>query len=129
MLAGAAEPPDGEAAHAVLVFEAGGAAYGLDAASVEAVVASPPVARLPYPPRGAAGVASVRGRMRLVVDPGGSGEAAPRLIVLHGDSHLAVLADSVAGVVAASPDELAAGLRHAGRRVALLDPEALLGDD
>ena len=123
-----AEAAGDEASRAVLVFEAGGEVFGLDAAAVEAVVARVPVTRLPYAPAGVVGVASVRGRMRLVVDPGGCGEAAPRLIALHGDAQLAVLADVVAGVVTLPPGDLPSDFSHAGRDVTIVDPESLVGE-
>jgi chemotaxis signal transduction protein len=115
LLSDSAEPGDGS--RAVLVFEAGGATYGLDAAGVEAVVSRRAVAPLPYPPEGVVGVASVRGRMRLVVALGTDPASAPRMIALHGDAQLAVLADRISGVVAIAPGDTS---------VELLDPERLV---
>lgn len=99
-----AGPEEVEESPAVLVFEAGGRRYGLDASGVEAVVACRAIAPLPYPPQGVVGVAAVRGRMRLVVDLGTVKERATRLVVLHGDAQLAILAERVAGVVTAPAD-------------------------
>lgn len=115
MLAGAYEP-EGEAAAPVLVFGVDGAWYAVDATQVEVIVPAPPIAPLPFPPDRVLGVASVRGRMRLVVDPGGARiESSPRLIVLHGEAHLALLADHVLGVFADGEREAIA-----------LDPETLV---
>jgi chemotaxis signal transduction protein len=115
LLSESAESRDGS--RAVLVFEAGGATYGLDAAGVEVVVSRRAVTPLPYPPEGVVGVASVRGRMRLVVALGADPASAPRMIALHGDAQLAVLADRIAGVVALAPEDTS---------VELLDPERLV---
>ncbi|MCC6743354.1 MAG: hypothetical protein IT175_05785, partial [Acidobacteria bacterium] len=51
---------------ALLVFECGGALSALPAASVVAIDEAGIIAPLPYPPPDVLGVASVRGRMRLV---------------------------------------------------------------
>ena len=106
MLASALEPPADEGASPMLLFEVAGARYAVEAARVEAIVAACPVASLPHPPRSVLGVAAVRGRMRLVVDPGGASLASStRLVALHGDAQLALLADQVLGVVPEAPSD------------------------
>jgi purine-binding chemotaxis protein CheW len=99
ILSGAAEPEPDDGSRAFLVFEVAGAPLAVVAARVEAVTPAPYVARVPYAPSSVLGVASVRGRMRIVVDAGGARpESGAYLVVLHGDEHLAVLADRVLGV-------------------------------
>ena len=115
LLSDTAEPEAGS--RAVLVFEAGGATYGLDAAGVEAVVSRRALTPLPYAPARVVGVASVRGRMRLVVTLGTEAESATRLIALHGDAQLAVLAERIAGVVTLAPGD---------ESLEVLDPDRLV---
>ena len=119
MLSGALDPAPDEGAASVLVFEVAGARYAVDATRVEAIVATPPIAPLPHPPPSVLGVASVRGRMRLVVDPGGARvESSERLVVLHGDGQLALLAGQVLGVAPGAPPD-----------ATLVDPDALLNSE
>ena len=116
MLADSAEPEEDDGGRAVLVFESAGGLYAVGAASVELIAGPRFVAPLPYASAGLLGVASVRGRMRLVVNVSEGASGASRLIVLHGDAQLALAADHVHGVVEEAPPE-----------ARLLDPETLLG--
>lgn len=99
VLSGAAEPEPDDGSRALLVFEVADAVYAIDATRVEAVAPASYVAPVPYGPPSVLGVTSIRGRMRLVVDVGGARiETASYLVTLHGDAHLAILADRVSGV-------------------------------
>jgi chemotaxis signal transduction protein len=139
MLSGSVESIEPEGTRHMLLFEAGGTLYALDAASVEVIAPRLPVTPLPFAPGGVLGVASVRGRMRLVVDPlGGAGvrrESFTKLIALYGDAQLAVIADRVVGLHAVIPAEIeppegegrVAGTIRLGAVDALvLDPERLV---
>ena len=72
--------------------------------------------------------------MRLVVDPpgraGGWGESFTRLIALHGDAQLAVVADRVIGMHSIDPAEgegpTAGSVRLGANAVLVLDPERLI---
>jgi chemotaxis signal transduction protein len=120
VLTGGAEPDADDGAPSALVFEAGGAERAVDASLVETITRAPYIARVPYAPAAVLGVASVRGRMRLVVDAGGATtESGAFLVVLKGDANLAILADRVLGVRRAAPGE---------PRVDLVDPDALVED-
>lgn len=104
MLSSAFEPAPDEGGSPVLLFEVAGVRYAIDAARVEAIVIAPPIAPLPHPPPSVLGVASVRGRMRLVVDPGGASVASSaRVVALHGEAQLALLVDQVLGVAPEPP--------------------------
>ena len=106
MLASAREPVEETATSPMLLFEVAGSRFAVAAVRVEAIVAAAPVTPLPHPPPSVVGVASVRGRMRLVVDPGGANIASSgRLVVLHGEGQLALLADQVLGVVPEPPPD------------------------
>jgi chemotaxis signal transduction protein len=93
-------PEEAEAtARALLVFEIAGAELAVDVSAVEAVTRATFIAPVPYGPPSVLGVASVRGRMRLVVDAGGErASAAVYLVLLHGDGQLALAVDRVIGV-------------------------------
>lgn len=126
ILAASNGPAVEEGMRAMLVFSAGGRLYAVDAAAVERVTESRFVAPLPSPPRGLLGVATVTGRMRLVVDPAaGGGPAEPRrnFVVLHGDAQLALSADRVCAVVTVPEGEPA---RYEDREAETLDPERLV---
>jgi chemotaxis signal transduction protein len=89
-----------------LVFEAGGRTYSIEVEATEGVVDCPKYCPLPSAPEGIVGVASIRGRMTVVMDL--SRETAQpsskrRLVLLKGDSRLGLLADRVHGVVAPAP--------------------------
>jgi chemotaxis signal transduction protein len=95
--ADASEPDDG--ATPLLVFEVAGTELAVDASEVEAVTRAAHIAPVPFGPPAVLGIASVRGRMRIVLDAGGARpETAAFLLVLHGDGQLALLADRVTGV-------------------------------
>lgn len=99
MLADVAEGARPDGRRALLVFETADEVFAVDATAVERIVARPFIAPLPVRLGDAFGIASIQGRMRLVMDPTGVGAGnAARVIVLHGDGHLALVADHVVGV-------------------------------
>lgn len=90
----------------VLMFEIGGASYALGVENTEGVVDCPRITPLPRPPDGVAGLASVRGRMTIVMDLGkGTSEdqIKQRLILVKGNAQLGLLADRIEGVIALEP--------------------------
>ncbi|HKP13758.1 MAG TPA: chemotaxis protein CheW [Blastocatellia bacterium] len=122
----------------VLLFEIGGEAFGIGVEQTEGVVDCPRVTPLPSAPDGMIGVASVRGRMTLVMDlsrKANPDEGKRRLILLKGESQLGLLAERVEGVMALEPDHVrkrkgndksaswaaAEQFKHEGRLVPLLD--------
>jgi len=87
----------------VLMFEVGGTPYAIGVELTEGVVDCPKITPLPSPPEGIVGVASVRGRMTVVMDLGSkTREQNPRrrLILVKGDAQLGLVADRVDGVLA-----------------------------
>jgi len=123
-----------------LLFEIGGREYSIEVEATEGVVDCPGICPLPAPPEGIVGVASVRGRMTVVMDlsRGTSDESSKRrLVLLKGDGRLGLLADRVHGVVAldtrsvprSTAGECAwptlAWMEHADRKVPVLDVERL----
>jgi len=133
---GKTESPNG--AHTVVIFEAAGELYALDASTVEMIVASRFVAPVPAGPSDLLGIVSIHGRMRLAIDlprrrqiPAGGRW---RLIALRGDSQLAVVADQIDGVYPIVADDAAerapsrapGRIQCMGREATLLDPERLL---
>lgn len=93
----------------VLLFEIGGKPFAIGVENTEGVVDCPRISPLPSPPEGLEGVASVRGRMTLVMDL--SLKANPaigkwRLILIKGDMQLGLLAERVEGVLAFDKDSL-----------------------
>jgi len=121
----------------VLLFEIGGEVFGISVEHTEGVVDCPRVTPLPSASDAIIGVASVRGRMTLVMDcslKANADEGKRRLILLKGESQLGLLAERVEGVVALDPDRIrkrkgddktAAHFQHEGRRVPLLDAARL----
>lgn len=128
----------------VLIFEIGNEAFAISVEHTEGVVDCPRITPLPSAPDGMIGVASVRGRMTLVMDfslKANPGDSRRRLILLKGESHLGLLAERIEGVIALEPDKIrkrkgndkAASLakegrwaapthfKHEGRLVPLLD--------
>ena len=93
----------------VLKFDVCGEEFALKVADTEGVVDCPRIAPLPAPPEGLIGVASVRGRMTLVMDLG-LGKAPTterrRLVLVKGDAQLGLVADRVEGVVALPPKSI-----------------------
>jgi len=90
----------------VLMFEVGGAPYAMGVEHTEGVVDCPRITPLPNPPDGVAGIASVRGRMTVVMDLGLGIVQEPairRLILVKGEAQLGLLADRVEGVLALEP--------------------------
>jgi purine-binding chemotaxis protein CheW len=145
-LASANGPDDRAGSVSVLGFEIGDREFAIGVEHTEGVVDCPRVSPLPAAPEGVIGVASVRGRMTLVMDL--SAGAHPRsekrrLILLKGDAQLGLLADRVGGVLALAPETLRTGeprkskkgskvswptrayFARAGRRVSVLDVERL----
>ena len=93
----------------VLTFEVGGETFGIGVDYTEGVVDCPRISPLPSPPDGILGVASIKGRMTVVMDlsQGASQRAQRRrLILLKGDSQLGLLADRVEGVAALPPKSI-----------------------
>jgi chemotaxis signal transduction protein len=93
----------------VLLFEIGGKAFAIGVENTEGVVDCPRISPLPSPPDGLAGVASVRGRMTLVMDlslKAGLTAGKRRLILIKGEAQLGLLAERVEGVIALEPDRL-----------------------
>ena len=135
----------------VLLFGIGEQLFAIGVDHTEGVVECPTVSPLPSPPEGMVGVASVRGRMTLVMDLS-LGEkisvAKRRLILLKGEAQLGVLADRVDGVVTLEPRQLKErsvegggakqvgaapqsrwpathSFRHSGHYVPIIDSEAI----
>jgi chemotaxis signal transduction protein len=92
----------------VLIFEVGHAPYAIGVEHTEGVVDCPRITPLPNPPDGVIGIASVRGRMTVVMDLGlkASQEPRRRLILVKGDAQLGLLADRVEGVVVLEPKKV-----------------------
>ena len=92
----------------VLIFEIGGKTFAIAVEHTEGVVDCPRISPLPNPPDGLCGVASVRGRMTLVMDlslSANPNEAKRRLILVKGDGQVGLLAERVEGVEALDPKE------------------------
>lgn len=127
--------PD-DAGSSLLLFECGNSVYGLEASAVEAIDEAGVIAPLPHPLRSVAGVASVRGSMRLVVQLGSASPTGRgRLVALSNDRNVAIHADRVIGVVIAeigAPDsnwsssERPKLLRIDELDVTLVDPNYLI---
>ena len=101
----------------VLLFEIGGEGFAIGVEQTDGVVDCPRITPLPDAPDGVIGVASVRGRMTMVMDfslHASPGESKQRLILLKGESQLGLLAERVEGVVALPPEKTVA--RKAGQR-------------
>jgi chemotaxis signal transduction protein len=93
----------------VLMFEVGGGTYAIGVENTEGVVDCPRITPLPRPPDGVAGLASVHGRMTVVMDLGaGSSEeqVKQRLILVKGNAQLGLLADHIEGVRALEPNKV-----------------------
>ena len=93
----------------VLLFEIGGKAFAIGVENTEGVVDCPRISPLPSPPDGLAGVASVRGRMTLVMDlslKANQNVGKRRLILIKGEAQLGLLAERVEGVIALESDKL-----------------------
>lgn len=93
----------------VLIFDAGENRFAIGVEHTEGVVDCPYLSPLPSAPDGIIGVASVRGRMTLVMALSLDEELnrpKRRLILLKGESQLGLLADHVEGVFAIEPKKL-----------------------
>ncbi|HKY04484.1 MAG TPA: chemotaxis protein CheW [Blastocatellia bacterium] len=93
----------------VLVFEIDGQLYSIAVENTEGVVHCPRISPLPSPPDGIVGVASVRGRITVVVDLSMKSNPKPskqRLILLKGEAQLGLLADRLEGVVGLAPKQM-----------------------
>ena len=150
------DPPDAPEGRpdvlSVLKFDVGGEVFSVAVDQTEGVVHCPRISPLPAPPHGMVGVASVRGRITLVMDLSlGANQKAERrrLILLKGEAQLGLLADRVDGVVALAPRSIrkrpdpkppseaatkgeqksswpaSLYFKDSGRRVPILDIEAL----
>ncbi|HKA18339.1 MAG TPA: chemotaxis protein CheW [Blastocatellia bacterium] len=98
---GSAEVDEKNELVSVLVFQIGGAAYSIGVEHTEGVVDCPRITPVPNPPDGVSGIASVRGRMTVVMNLGSNGSTEhprQRLILIKGDAQLGLLADRVEGV-------------------------------
>ncbi len=103
--------PGGEAAGGVslLVFETNRKRFAIGVEHTEGVVDCPSVSPLPSAPDGIIGVASVRGRITLVMDLSGPSiqqGLKRRLILIRGEAQIGLLADRVEGVSAAGPSKM-----------------------
>lgn len=100
-------PADEKTQHvSVLMFEVGGALYAIGVENTEGVVDCPRMTPLPRPPDGVAGLASVHGRMTVVMDLGSRAseeQVKQRLILVKGNAQLGLLADRIEGVLALEP--------------------------
>jgi len=99
----------------VLVFDIGGETYAIGVEGTEGVVDCPRTSPLPSPPDGIVGVASVRGKITVVMDlslGAAQRDDRRRLILLKGDAQLGLLADRVEGVLSLAPRQI----RPAGKR-------------
>jgi len=93
----------------VLVFDAADRSFAIGIEQTEGVVDCPRVSPLPSAPDGLVGVASVRGKMTLVMDLSLSlnpNEGKWRLILVKGEAQAGLLAERVQGVVALDPKQL-----------------------
>ena len=108
-------PPDSEKDEgkdsrvSVLVFDIGGQTYAIGVESTEGVVDCPRTSPLPSPPDGVVGVASVRGKITVVMDlslGAAQREGRRRLILLKGDAQLGLLAERVEGVLSLTPRQV-----------------------
>lgn len=99
---GSPGPDDEKTQHvSVLIFEIGGASYAIGVENTEGVVDCPRITPLPRPPDGVAGLASVRGRMTVVMDLGSGPteeQVKQRLILVKGNAQMGLLADRIEGV-------------------------------
>ena len=111
LLLSGAEPADDKIDSAsVLLFEIGGQAFAIGVETTEGVVDCPRISPLPSPPDGLEGVASVRGRMTLVMDlslKANQNAGKRRLILLKGEAQLGLLAERIEGVIALEPRQIA----------------------
>ncbi|HVF88542.1 MAG TPA: chemotaxis protein CheW [Blastocatellia bacterium] len=112
----------------VLLFRIGGEPYAIGVESTEGVVDCPRISPLPSPPDGIVGVASIRGKITVVMDLS-LGSAQPedrrRLILLRGDAQLGLLADRVEGVLSLTPRQV----RSSGTRRQDAQSEASAGSE
>lgn len=113
MSLGLVRPDDGgkqqESVVSVLVFEIDNQPYSIAVENTEGVVHCPRISPLPSPPDGVVGVASVRGRITVVLDLSLKSNHKPskqRLILLKGDAQLGLLADRLDGVVGLAPKQM-----------------------
>jgi chemotaxis signal transduction protein len=93
----------------VLLFEIGRKPFAIGVEHTEGVVDCPRVSPLPNSPDGMAGIASVRGRMTLVIDlslMANVNEVKRRLILVKGEAQLGLLAERVEGVIALDSGQL-----------------------
>lgn len=95
----------------VLTFTLNGELLAIHVEHTEGVVECPRISPLPSPPDPIIGVASVRGRMAVVIDlsPNRERKATKRrLILIKGEAQIGLLADRVEGVIALSRKKIRA---------------------
>lgn len=86
----------------VLVYSVGSSSMAINVDQTEGVVDCPRVTPLPNAPDSIIGVASVRGRMTLVMDLSAESDPAAskrRLLLIKGEKQIGLLADRVEGVL------------------------------
>ena len=128
---------------ALLLLRAGGRAFAVYADECECVTPWTEPAPLPHAPAAVLGVASVRGRMRTVLDPSrllgpsvqGHEQRHAFIASLTGDEQLALACESSAPLTLNVDDELSTSdsstlptrgtFQHGGETVHLLDPSRL----
>ncbi|MGA0603243.1 chemotaxis protein CheW [Caulobacter sp. KR2-114] len=130
------------AARRVLTFEVGGRQFGIEASTVESVIAAPSLTRVPQAPAALKGLANVRGRAAPIVAvelllEAGLGGARPdalrgggRVIMLGGDTPVGLAVDAVNAIREAQTSwaegETPATIETAQGPVRLLQPRTLL---
>jgi chemotaxis signal transduction protein len=139
----------------ILTFIRGNRTFGIEVSNTDGVVECPRITPLPIAPDGVVGVASVRGRITIVIDAAMESarpEAKMKLILVRGEGQMGLLGDQIQSVISLRRDQLekvprgrvsrrllgaAAGgsqnlrlanlyFKHGGRRVPIVDLDLLL---
>jgi chemotaxis signal transduction protein len=104
------EPETSERTDLILLLrvEVGGECYSIGIETTEGVVDCPKITPLPGAPLGVAGLASVRGRMTVVMNLSSASQESVkrRLILVKGEAQLGLLADKVDGVLGLEPKKV-----------------------
>ncbi|MBI3651521.1 MAG: chemotaxis protein CheW [Acidobacteria bacterium] len=108
----------------VLMLDIGEEVFAVSVETIEGVVDCPKLAPLPFPPEGIIGVASVRGRMTLVMNLSASNSSSQsvnrqRLVLLKGESQMGLLADRIEDVVTLARD----AVESSGKRLGNKEPQ------
>jgi len=135
---------------AVVVFLLGTTEFGMPLEAVVEVARTPPITRVPFPPRHVCGMLNLRGTLITVLDGGARLHGEParrraRVLILEvepGEERVALLVDSVTDLWEVAPGEIedppaearsgAAGdavrsaVRRGNRVVTLLDPTVVV---